>query len=207
MTRNIQPAILHYIIPQYDEISLFSMSFTCGLLLIAGALSTKWEMRMRSSSGDDGVIMMIVIFFMAGLVLSIYHAFTDRRKTSFEKYLMLFFAVILNGFTGILAGTHCLEGSKGWLLVFPILNIVNGVVLLFMARKGLLDDRNISDENVSLIQIALAATAIIILFTVCYYVFDLLWIQTLSICVAYATNLSRMVQGFLLGESPRHNLT
>ena len=198
--------ILHYIIPQYDEITLFSMSFTCGLLLIAGALSTRWEIRTPSSSGENVQIMIIGIFFMAGLVLSIYHAFVGRRKTSFEKFLMLFFAVILNGFSGILAGTYFLEGAKGWLVIFPVLNIANGAVLLFMLRSRLLDDCNISDQNVSLIQIALAATVIMILFTVCQYIFDLLWPQTLSICVAYATNLSRGVQALFFRTTPRHDL-
>src|SRR4030043_220073 len=113
MTTKNKWGILHYIIPQYDEITLFSMSFTCGLLLIVGALSIKWEIRTSSSTGDDVEILIIAVFFIAGLVLSIYHAFAKRRKTSFEKYLMLFFAVILNGFSGILVGTYFLEGTKG----------------------------------------------------------------------------------------------
>jgi hypothetical protein len=204
MTAKENYGILRYIIPQYDEISLFAMSFTCSLLIIAAALETRWDIRNPFSTMEDVKIMAIIVMFISGLILSIYHAFSDRPKTSLEKYLMLFFAVILNGFSGIMAGTYFLEGAKGWMVIFPILNIINGAILLGMFRSQILDDRNISDHNVSIIQIALAATVIILLFAVCHYIFHLLWAQTLSICVLYATNLSRLTEVLFL-RTPLRN--
>ncbi len=196
-------SILRYIIPQYDEITLFAMSFSCGMLLIAGAFTTKWEMKEHLYTVDDFKILMIILFFLSGLLLSLYHAFTDRPKTYVEKYLMLFFAVILNGFSGIFAGTYFLVETKGWLVVFPILNIINGAVLLLMFRSGELNENNISDQNVSHGQVVLAGATVVIVFAICHYLFDLIWVQTLSICVAYATNLSRGAEALFMLLMPK----
>ena len=173
------------------------MSFTCALLLITGALSTDWEVRRFSlNEGDLGVFLIFLLFF-AGLFLSFYHAFTDRPKTLLEKKLMIFFAVIVNAFSGIWAGAYFLQGSEGWLVLFPALNIVNGWILLGMLRGGAIDERNISDENVSRGEVALASVALVSLFVVCRYVLDVVWAQTFSICVVYATNLSGPIKTLL----------
>jgi hypothetical protein len=182
------------------------MGFTCGLLLIAGAFSVKWNLSNPLSSGDDFQVLLLIAIFLAGLVLSVYHAFTDRTKTSFEKMLMLFFAVILNGSSGIMAGTYFLEEATGWLVIFPIMNIVNGAFLIVMLRTRVLDEHNIGDENASRGQVVFAGTMIIILFTLCNYVFDLLWVQTLSICVVYSTNLNRGMQTLFLRLFPKNRL-
>ncbi len=107
---------------------------------------------------------------------------------------MLYFAVILNASIGIMAGSRDLEDAQGWLAIFPIINIVNGVLLLILLRTRVINDDNISDENTSLCQVALSGAVIIILFAVCHYLFDLLWTQTFSICVVYSTNLNSGVQ-------------
>jgi hypothetical protein len=62
----------------------------------------------------------------------------------------------------------------------------------------IITERNILNEHTSRFQIAFAATTVVILFVVCHYVFRLLWAETLSICVAYATNMSRRVSSLLL---------
>lgn len=185
--------ILNFIIPTYDEITLFAMGFTCALLMITGAFSIKWNWH-QSLSKDDMNVIGLTAVFLAGLVLSIYHAFTSRRKTSAEKLLMLYFAVVLNASIGIMAGSRNLEDSRGWLIIFPILNIVNGALLLFLLRAQVINEDNVSDENTSLGQVAISGTVIIILFAVCHYLFNLMWTETFSICVVYSTNLNRGVQ-------------
>ncbi len=177
----------------YDETTLFAMGFTCALLMTTGAFSIKWNWHESLSSEDWNVIVLASVFF-AGLVLSIYHAFTARRKTAIEKFFMLFFAVVLNASIGIIAGSRELADTRGWLVIFPILNIVNGALLLILLRVQVINSDNISDENTSPGQVALSGAVIIILFAVCHYLFNLLWTQTLSICVVYATNLNRGVQ-------------
>lgn len=185
---------LSYIIPTYDEITLFALGFTCSLLLTAGAFAIKWEGSGWASTVSNVKALAFIGFFLAGLVLCIHHAFTDRPKTAFEKTLMLLFAVLLNVMSGIMAGDYYLESSEGWLVIFPIMNIVSGALLLMLLRARVITADNISDENVSRGQVVLTGTLIIILFIVCHYMFDFLWTQTLSICVAYSTNMNRGVQ-------------
>ncbi|MCE5211823.1 MAG: hypothetical protein LLG40_09745 [Deltaproteobacteria bacterium] len=196
--------ILRFFIPQYDEISLFAMSMTCTFLFGVFLLSTTlnefseyYKTYNLSNFSDFRIILAIIVFF-SGLTLSIYHAFTDRPKSSMEKYFMLFFAVILNAFSGFCAGAYALSRTTGWLVVFPILNIVNAVILLFMFRINIINEENIRDENASLLQIVFTAAVVFIMFVVCHYMYKLIWIQTLSICVVYATNIGRKVQPLIL---------
>jgi hypothetical protein len=197
--------ILRYIIPQYDEVALFAMSLTCVLLLGIGALSTNWKESLEFSRGDDIRIILMGLVFLLGLTLSIYHAFTDRSKTSIEKFLMLFFAVSLNAFSGLCAGAYVLSRTAGWMVIFPVLNIISAVFLLFMYRTNIIDEESIRDENASFLQIVFTAAVVFILFVVCHYMYKLIWIQTLSICVVYATNIGRRVQPMIL--SVRSNKT
>ncbi len=193
MTTQERPKILSYIIPTYDEITLFAMGFTCALLMITGAFTITWNWH-QSLSKEDVNVIILASFFLAGLILSIYHAFTSRKKTYFEKFLMLFFAVVLNASIGIVAGSRELENVHGWLVIFPVINIVNGALLLILLRTRVINDDNISDENTSLSQVSLSGSMIIILFVVCHYLFDFFWMQTFSICVVYSTNINRGVQ-------------
>ncbi len=147
---------LHLFIPQYDEIVLFTMSFTCILLLITGVLSYNQGFQWVPPREYDPRIIAAIIIFIAGLVLSLYHAFFNRPKTRLEKSFMLFFAVLVNAFSGFMASGYDLANSSGWLVVFPILNMINCVALLFMWRAGTLNESNISDQHAPGRQIVLA---------------------------------------------------
>jgi hypothetical protein len=199
-----------YIIPQYDEIALFAMSLTCSILLGGILLSTTWNEFLEfyrtyslSNFRDFRIILIILVFF-SGLTLSIYQAFTDRPKSSMEKFFMLVFAVILNAFSGLCAGAYALSRTTGWLVVFPILNILNAIALLFMFRVHIINEDNIKDENASILQIVFTAAVVFIMFAVCHYMYKLIWIQTLSICVVYATNIGRRVQPLILSMNPKN---
>jgi hypothetical protein len=184
--------ILRYIIPRYDEVSLFAMSLTCTLLLVVGLFSTS-QVQFDLSTMNLKLFLVVLIFF-AGLVLSIYHALVNTPKSSVEKFCMLVFAVIVNAFSGLLRGIYAFNWATGWLSIFPVVNIVNGILLLFLFRTHALTESDISDEHALHIQVAFTAAVVIIMFIVCNYISKLMWIQTLSICVAYATNIGRRVQ-------------
>ena len=203
-TRGFRGVIGH-IIPQYDEVALFSMSFTFILLITTGIISSRNDIQLDFSAVYDVRAIVIILVLLSGPVLSIYHAFTDRSKTSLEKHLMLIFAVIINAFSGIYAGSYALEITNGWLIIFPIVNIANGAILLMLLREGVLTESSISDQNASRGQILLAALAIVIIFSLCHYVFALMWMQTFSICVAYATNLSRVVHSLVSSIMQKSN--
>lgn len=97
---------MRYIIPQHDEVVLFAMSLTCILLVTAGLYSARSEIHFQLSTGDDFKMLLILMLLLAGLALSLYHAFVDRAKSLLEKYPMLLFAVIVNAFSGLLSGAY-----------------------------------------------------------------------------------------------------
>ncbi len=97
-----------------------------------------------------------------------------------------------------MAGAYALITSNGLLIIFPILNILNGIALVFMFRMGCLNESNISDQHMSLRELILTATIVIILFFICNSLFKLMWLETLSISLIYATNLIRLVQSLIM---------
>ncbi len=192
----------HLLIPQYDEIVLFTMSFTCVLLLITGILSYNDEIQFVSPREYDPRIIAATIIFIAGLVLSLYHAFVDRPKTRLEKSFMLLFAVLVNAFSGFMASGYNLTNASSWLMVFPILNMINSVILLFMWRARVLDESSISDQNARRGQVMLAAAIVLILYYLCHFIYGLIWIQTLSICLVYSINFIRLIESLIFRPVP-----
>ena len=155
------------LIPQYDEIVLFTMSLTCLLLLITGMLSHISEIQLASPTIYDPIFLVPMIFiaiFMAGLVLSLYHAFVGRAKTEIEKSFMMFFAVLVSAFSGFMGSGYILSTASGWFMIFPILNMINSIVLLLMWRYGFFDESSISEQQASKGQVMLATAMILILF-------------------------------------------
>lgn len=186
------PRCIKALTPRYDELTLFLMATTFLLLLFTNA-TLRAEADEFLFTRFDPRLLILVLLAVAGLVLSICHVFTRRPKSSFEKFLMVLFAVCINGYGGIAAGVHILGQSKGWLIVFPIWNIICGAWLLLLFRCHAIDDSNVSDRNAALPQALIGLAALGALFTLCQYVWDCYWAITLSICVVYATSFSELI--------------
>jgi hypothetical protein len=194
-----------FFIPQYDEIVLFTMSFTCVLLLITGVLSNYQEIQLDPPRGYDPRIIAVCFIFIAGLVLSLYHAVIQRPKSQMEKSFMLLFAVLVNAFSGFMASGYDLNGTSGWLIVFPISNMINSVLLLFMWRAGVLDESCISDRHAPKGQVMLAAAIVLLFYYICHVIYNLMWIQTFSICIFYATNFIKVIESWVFRLLPARN--
>ena len=188
-------------VPRYDELSLFLMSLSFTLLcflnppLRAAAhrfLITEYDWRLFPFYA-------LIVLFISGMASSFYHALCRKRMTPWQQTAMLYFAVMANGLSGIAAGAYLLPGTWGLLAVFPIWNMINGLLLLLMYRFGIVDETLISDEAPSAVQLIAGGLAVTATFVICQFVFDLNWAITFSICVAYATNLNQVV-GHVLPE-------
>lgn len=181
-----------YLIPQYDELALFLMSSAFLLVFVHEVFYRGNTLAIRSQ--DIGLpVALAVLFFTAGLALSVYHVFVDRPKARHEKAAMLFFAVIACGASGIMAGMHIAEESIGLMLIFPLWNIASGLLLLGMYRAGSIDEENISDTNTRPLRVAFGLLVIILIFVLASFVLELHWAVVFSICVAYASSFSAFV--------------
>ena len=189
-----------WFIPTYDELSLFLMAATFILLGVTNNIMREQVYKWLTEIHDLRVYLLFAVF-LGGIVLSLYHVFTTREKTNYEKMVMLFFAVMANAGTGIISGWYVLKSSDvhNWQLVFPIWNIINGVLLLLMLRLKIIDEECISDRDAAPVQIILGLVAVLIIFVFCNYVFKLYWAITFSICIIYTTSFDRALQNVFPG--------
>ena len=190
-------------IPRYNELALFLMSFAFVLLFFTHA-----DLRAASFKplfGNFNLRVLIALgLFVLGIMFSLYHVFTAREKTEGEKAVMLFFAAIVSGLSGIAAGIHILKNSHGILIVFPIWNLVNGILLLIMYRFEMIDESSIVDDNATTFQVISGSMVVVATLIVCRFVFKMYWAITFSICVTYASNLNGMLQSLFSKPGSRY---
>jgi hypothetical protein len=191
-----------WLIPVYDELSLFLMAATF-ILLSATNATMQEQLYKRITAINDLRVYLLSVIFLGGVVLSLYHVFTTREKTNYEKVVMLFFAVAANASTGIISGWYVLKNSdvNDWQLVFPVWNIINGVILLLMLRLKIIDEECISDRDANATEVVISMVAVLIIFAICNYVFKLYWAITFSICIIYTTSFDRALQSVFPGLS------
>jgi hypothetical protein len=195
-----------WFIPSYDELSLFLMAVTLILLYAANA-PLRDDIHKLIMESHDVRVYAIAVVFLCGMGLSIYHIFTTREKTGFEKNMMLFFAVLANAVTGIIAGVFVLRQAAvgDWLLIFPVWNIINGVLLLVMLRCRIIDEECISDRDATASQVVVGLATLFIVFVFCNYVFQLYWAITFSICIVYVTSFERALQSIFPALADRED--
>jgi len=181
------------LIPGFDELALFLMSVAF-VVLYATEQALRAESRAHIFSGFNLLALFLFVFFIAGIVFSIYHAFRKRPKTDIEKLLMLFFAIVANYVSGLAAAIYIFKQSLNWWIVFPAWNLFNGVILVLMAGLSLMDETYVADRDVKPSEAVVGLLFLCGLLLVCQQALDLYWAITFSICVGYATSLSRTIQ-------------
>jgi len=186
----------------FDEGSLFMISFSLLVLLVIDSNMRQdvhtFISRLCGSSTLTaflGVCLLLVPFF-AGLALSVFHAFSKREKTFFEKAAMLFFAVAVIAGTGLYAGWYIWISSSGfWLLIFAVWNIVySGLLIVDFERIVFADEMDgdyVSDFDATFSEVLFGAIAAVIVIFCCRYRFGLHWAVTYSICTTFASGLGR----------------
>jgi len=206
-TRNINPdeakelmtdADVHkesfgFLIPTYDELSLFLMAITLIMLSVFN-INMRNQLSRFLTQIDDLTMYMLVALLFAGFCLCLYHPFTKREKSPPEKWLMLILAVLANAGIGIAAGAYMFKRTVGWLIIFPLWNIMNGLLLLVMLRLKIIDESCIADRDATPLQIAFGFIAVVIIFIICNFIYQLYWAITFSICIIYTTSFDRALQ-------------
>ena len=213
--RLLRDRIKGLLFPTFSELSLFMMSLSFILVFFFNEPVRSGLFKLMEEPGDKPTMVIVLVFFGAGLILSLYHVFAKRKKTKIEKHAMLGFAVVSNAICGILASLHILgvsvdnlnifaildirdavsgaDGSSGAsriFLILPIWNIINCLFLLMSLRTGLIDERNISDEKAGRFEVLFGFFITVAIFIMCQFLFKLYWAITFSICVIYATSFS-----------------
>jgi DNA-directed RNA polymerase subunit RPC12/RpoP len=198
-------------VPTYNRLSLFLIGI-CMVMLVGFNSQLHSEISkfiVRTKLKSDIIFFIIanikglffLLIFLLGMSICIYQIFTSRRRSDFQKWLMLYFAVSVNAMTGLVAGVHIIRETgfslNYWTYIFPLWNILNGMVLVAFYNYGHVTPKDIVDNKVPLIQIIVSTLIAAVIFVICNYVFKMYWAITYSVCVVYATGFSRAVQQIL----------
>ncbi len=196
--RQTAKRLLSPIIPQYDDLTLFALSLAFLLIAIVNAeLRQDLTKAFSKGLGFGTGFKALLVFAGFGMVRSLVNIFIQRKKSDFEKWAMLLFAVLVTAGTGIYAGRLMLNRSQGWLMVFAAWNILNGGLLLVLTRVRIIDADCIIDKKATFGQVLVTAVAVPVLLITCLYLFDLHWAITFSIAIAYTMNLHNALRHFL----------
>lgn len=195
--RSARAALQRWLAPRYDEVTLFVMSVSFVLLLAT-------DQTLRSTAFavvrqiEDIRELIVPTLFLGGLVLSVYHAWTKRRKSNLEQTIMLFFAVGLHFGASLVASAHLLENPSGGIhWIFPTWNVVSWMLLVLLWRFDVLDATDsIGPDDAGRYQILIAMGLTLGLVLLGKYVADYHWTMTLSMTVAVASFVGRGIEQF-----------
>jgi hypothetical protein len=143
-----------FLVPAYDVMSLLLPAITWILLYMANSQMREWIRNWITELSSISEILFIVLLpllsliavslfmFLAVIPLQIALASEIGGTIDFKKKVMMFLAVLINAGSGILIGVYVLSSSikPDWLIIFPIWNIINCVLLLLMLFFNLIND-------------------------------------------------------------------
>lgn len=182
--------IKSFFFPTFSELSLFMMSLAFVLVFFSNEslIHRLYAFHVRHIELGSVLVSTLGVVFLIGLALCLYCVLIEWEKSRFGKYAMLCFAILSNGFCGIFVSMYIMDksaGASGIFFVLPIWNIINCVLLV-----GSFREKNISDEKATILEVFFGLIIIVGIFGICYFVFELYWALTFSICVIFATGFS-----------------
>jgi len=181
------------ILPRYTEVSLFLTAITVLLIIFTADSVSRRDFLNRWLGDGDGRMLIAFGMIIAGMIFSIYYAFSIKPMSRTGKSFLLFFAVFANALAGITAGEYALKNSTGIFTIFPILNIISAFILLFLFRSGFINTSSILERQAKKFEIIAGSIIVICLFFISQYIFHNFWAITFSFCVFYATNINEIV--------------
>jgi hypothetical protein len=175
-------------LPSYDEITLFTLSFS---LVVLYFMNEKFRLDIHKSLfiQQDGRAILVALYSVVGMFFSLFNLFRKQIDDD-EKYFMLLFAVVITACTGFYSSYVIWDQFKGWLMIFPIWNITNGVLMLVLLQMGVLDTDCILENDTNFWQVFVSIIAVGIILGLCNYIFKMHWIISYSICVCYTITIN-----------------
>ncbi len=180
--------LLSPLLPRFDDLTLFALGLTFVLLWLVNA-DLRRDLVKVFSWDFPGDLTALLALAVVGMGVSLINVFWRREKSDFERFAMLIFAVLVTAGTGVYSGWIMRQDAKGWLMVFPAWNILNGGLLLLLFRFGVVDTDCIIDRKATFAQVIVTVISATVLLLVCQCYFELHWSVTFSIAVAYTMSL------------------
>ena len=191
------------LIPQHNELSLFLIGVSILSLLVIDSEFRGELLNLKAADAIFWPIPICLLFFGQGIIFTFIHIIVEGPKGTYEKFCMFCFAVCANLTAGIAACVHAFQTDGfGLLIIFPIWNLISGALLMGMVVLTLASgsdvqsmEEAIDDEDATRPQVAIGLLVVVLTIGVCHFVCELYWAMTFSMCVAYTSNIDRLIRG------------
>jgi len=192
----IKKAVLKFLFPDYDELTLFLFSLVTLLFVISSSGSLFRLLRLALIQDSFFDIIMSFLFILVALAvifLPVFHAFSKRKKRKWEKKVMLFAIVFIDYLVAWNVYDHLKGEFDTWLIIFPLINAVQASLVAIGLWYNLITSEKISDEDADSTEIIISSILLMALFLVFHLILHQYWAITFSVCVFYATIINKIV--------------
>ena len=182
---------------QYNEVTAFLTALSCLLISLTRPEFREFFVSFFLGDSTDkysNSFLIIAILAFIGFVMSIYHIFSTRLKNFVDITAMGIFIMLTNGLVGILAGIEILPKQISLLSIFPIWNILTGILLLYQMSTV---NFHISDENSHYAEIIICSIALVIIFVYSEINLHLSWVMALSSTLFYSSLINQIISTLL----------
>lgn len=193
------------IVPRFKEIDVFLITITLLALLIGDSVfrSEFFGFFLKEGEGESIILFASFLFSMG---LSIYYVFINKKIGRKHKEFLYYFAIYINFFAGLFSGQYLLKHQKGFLMVFPLFNILSGIFLITLVRL------RIFEEHIEILfegaqsqkgEVILGIIFTLLIFLLSHFILKHYWAITFSMCLFYVTNLNEILKKiFKISKGP-----
>ena len=183
------------LMPKYSEISLFLTAFTFLLTILPTVQSVNSILEISTNLAN---LIFVVIPFFLGLIFSIYYAFSKSPTPRLAKFFMLFFVLATNFIAALFAlGTIIHIGSSVVVMIFPIINVINSILILSFFRAGVVNADCVADKNATYKELTVGSICVLAIVFISQYILKNMLTITFSICLSYSSIVNNYVTKIL----------
>lgn len=118
--------------PNPTEASMFVMAST--ILLITLTSTDIWSEISYAISGEEsGKAVLVLIYILMGIYFSIFHAFSQRKRTEFENQNLKWFSVVTLALASISTAVYIFNSKEFGYIIFTIWSTLQAILLMFFS--------------------------------------------------------------------------
>lgn len=187
----IESLIRWFFQPEFEELPVGLMAVT--VVLTIAAEKDIQNFIWNGIDGEHAVLFVFGLFvIVTGVMIAIFHLFSDAEKSREEKRQMLVIASVCCIFSGVVGGYY-LYAAGGQASVMRLFGAWNGIQGLFLAVFLCLkevDESAVADANAETREVVAGLLTVVGVFALLKYYFKLHWVDTFSVCIAVSMNFS-----------------
>jgi hypothetical protein len=173
--------------PKFDEVSAYLIAFAfCWLFIFHPELRRGLYIFFTGFENFSLAFMAFGLLLAAGLFLSLFHVFFNRKKSAPEKFMMGWFLMGTSIVASFFLGSEMLSTQSRAGMLLPIWNFLASVIFLIQMGTHQYD---ISNEDAPISKVLMTTALLLIILLIFDLYLRLSFAMIMSICVFYATSV------------------